>query len=79
MEKNKFANYLLLLSIKIPAIMMGYATIMAASIDDRNGCSISPDNKGCTLNRPVDLERQAANKPSSIPPNGYHSLKSYKY
>ncbi len=76
---KKITDYLFILLITIPAIVISFASIMAASIDDPNGCSLSPDNKGCKLNRPIDFERQAANKRNSIPPNGYHSLKFYKY
>ncbi|MDJ0680920.1 MAG: hypothetical protein QNJ18_13760 [Xenococcaceae cyanobacterium MO_167.B52] len=66
MKKNKFSDYLLILLIKIPAIIMGYVSVVASSVDDPNGCTLSPDNQGCKLNRPIDFERKA-NKRNYIP------------
>ena len=69
---KKVTDYLFILLITIPAIVISFASIMASSIEDPNGCTVSPDNQGCKLNRPIDLEREAK-KNNSVPQNGYYS------
>ncbi len=41
--------------------LTGSVSILAALKSDPNGCNVSPDNAQCVLNRPIDLEKQAAN------------------
>ncbi|MDJ0574862.1 MAG: hypothetical protein QNJ65_06800 [Xenococcaceae cyanobacterium MO_234.B1] len=75
---KNFPDYLFILLMAFPAIIISSTTIMASSLDDPNGCTVSPDNQGCKLNRPIDFERQAK-KHNSVPQKGYYSLKFYKY
>ncbi|MCU0537158.1 MAG: hypothetical protein MUD14_25005 [Hydrococcus sp. Prado102] len=37
--------------------LVTFATILAALKDDTKGCTFSPDNSGCVLNRPFDREK----------------------
>ena len=75
---KNFPNCLFILLIAFPAIIISYASIMASSLDDPNGCTVSPDNQGCKLNRPIDFERQAK-KHNYLSQKSYYSLKFYKY
>lgn len=75
---KKNPDCLLILSLTILATLIGSASILATSLDAPHGCSLSPNNKGCKLNRPVDAEREAK-KHKFIPQNGYRSLNFYKY
>ena len=75
---KKFPDYLFILLIAFPAIIISCASIMASSLDDPNGCTVSPDNQGCKLNRPIDFEREAK-KNNFVKQNSYYSLKFYKY
>ena len=38
--------------------MSGFVSVLSVSQADPEGCNVSPDNSGCILNRPVDIERQ---------------------
>ncbi|MBP0029451.1 hypothetical protein [Roseofilum sp. Guam] len=41
-------------------LIMVSTTVELVKVDfDPNGCSISPDNAGCVLNRPIDQQRRA--------------------
>ena len=56
MSENLFiAGFIIFLSFT------SSASILAALKSDPNGCTVSPDNAQCALNRPIDLKKQAAN------------------
>ncbi len=38
--------------------MSGFVSVLSVSQSDPQGCNVSPDNSGCILNRPVDIERR---------------------
>ena len=38
--------------------MSGFVSVLSVSQADPEGCNVSPDNSGCILNRPVDIERR---------------------
>ena len=42
-------------------------SILAALKPDPNGCSVSPDNAGCVLNRPVDLDKRYSSPKRRLP------------
>ena len=42
-------------------------SILAALKSDANGCSVSPDNAGCVLNRPVDLDKRHLSPKRRLP------------
>ncbi len=35
------------------------AGFLSSLTPDINGCNLSPDNAGCVLNRPIDIQRSA--------------------
>lgn len=37
--------------------LVTFASILAALKEDAKGCTFSPDNAGCVLNRPFDREK----------------------
>ncbi len=36
----------------------GFVSVLSVAQSDPQGCNVSPDNSGCILNRPVDIERR---------------------
>ena len=43
------------------ALLLGMvAGLLSGLAPDPNGCNLSPDNAGCVLNRPIDIQRSAA-------------------
>ena len=40
--------------------MVSTAVELLDTSEDTNGCSVSPDNNGCVMNRPIDEQRRAA-------------------
>jgi hypothetical protein len=34
--------------------------------EDANGCLVSPDNRGCVMNRPIDVQRRMAAESENI-------------
>ncbi|MBD2003694.1 MULTISPECIES: hypothetical protein [Cyanophyceae] len=42
------------------ALLLGMgAGFLSSLTPDINGCNLSPDNAGCVLNRPIDIQRSA--------------------
>ncbi|WP_017306596.1 hypothetical protein [Spirulina subsalsa] len=39
---------------------------MGAQVSDPNGCAISPDNIGCEMNRPFDVQESDADSDENI-------------
>lgn len=36
----------------------GFVSVLSVAQADPQGCNVSPDNSGCILNRPIDIERR---------------------
>ncbi len=41
-------------------------SVMGAQVSDPNGCAISPDNIGCEMNRPFDVQESDADSDENI-------------
>jgi len=46
-------------TLTLGLIMVSTTVELVKSSADPKGCSISPDNAGCLLNRPIDQQRRA--------------------
>jgi|GEM_PF-5285420 hypothetical protein len=44
--------------ILLGVCISGFVSILYFNQSDPQGCQVSPDNSGCVLNRPVDIQRQ---------------------
>jgi hypothetical protein len=52
-------------TVSVAGLFLGVFTVatglqMVYAQNDVDGCLVSPDNRGCFMNRPIDVQRRAA-------------------